>query len=59
MKTLGLNKKLKLLSRACDWLCEYISNKIISIALYKIVDDELQRFDEERWYSNNHKGLTA
>ena len=59
MKTLRLNKKLKWLSKVCDWLCEYISHKIISIAFYKTVDDELERFDEERWYSNSHKGLTT
>lgn len=59
MRTLGLNKKLKWLNKLCNWMCEYITGKIISMSVYKTISDGLEKFDEERWYSNNHKGLTA
>lgn len=59
MRTLRLNKKLKWLNKLCNWMCEYITSKIISMSVYKTISDGLEKFDEERWYSNNHKGLTA
>ena len=59
MKGLRRNDGLKWLKLIWNRLDDYITNNIISISFYKVVSEDLEKFDEERWYSNNHRGLVA
>lgn len=59
MKRLRINDGFKWLKLIRNRLDDYITNNIISIAFYKAVSEDLEKFDEERWYSNSHSGLIA
>jgi|GEM_PF-5139383 len=59
MKWLGLNKRLLWLNLIYNRLCDYLTGNMISMSFYKTVNEELEKFDEHRWYSNSHTGLIA